>query len=280
MGTEHQLEAVQVDLADTGFTVVQGAVPVEMCVAVLDAIRDVLGIDIDDESTWGRIGADLDMVPLWGHQSQWTIRQLPLLHEIWSAIWGRQDLWADINSCRITPPWTPDRADALPIHFDVDPHDASLQWFPGLVALTDAPAGHGGFRCVPSLYRDRDRWPTTWPAAGAYQPVLGPDDEIVEVPLRRGDLLIWDSHLPHGTVRNLGPAPRAVFYLQVHPPGTEAERAERLADIARGAAPPWVRWKPRHDRLDPHDVELTELGSRLMGTAPWPPATRVPEAPT
>ena len=263
---EAVLDNVRESLAAQGYAVVAGAVPAPMCEAVLTALVDVLGIDIDDEATWGRIGTDLDMVPMWGHQSQWEIRQLPLLHRVWSALWERTDLWADINSCRITPPWQPGNADALPIHFDVDPHDATLQWFPGLVALSDTPAGHGGFRCVPSLYRDRERWPTTWPAPGEFQPPLDSSDQIVEVPMRMGDLLIWDSHLPHGTVRNCGTRPRAVLYLQQHPPGTDAELAERLREVTTGAAPQWVRWKPGHDRLDHHPLTLTEFGSRLLGT--------------
>ena len=256
-------------LRDNGFVVLRGAVQSERCDAVVEALVDVLGISLDDPSTWDRISPSLDMVPMWGHQSQWEIRQLPNLYEAWSTIWDRSDLWVDVNSCRVTPPWSPSRADALPIHFDVDPHDVAQQWYPGLVALTDAPADHGGFRGVPSLFRDRHRWPTTWPVAGELQPALCDDDEIVEVQLSKGDVLIWDSHLPHGTVRNNGPSPRAVFYVQMHPPGGPADLEERLADVEAGRAPPWVRWKVGHDRIDRHDIELSALGQRLLGVEPW-----------
>jgi ectoine hydroxylase-related dioxygenase (phytanoyl-CoA dioxygenase family) len=95
------------------------------------------------------------------------------------------------------------------------------------------------------------------------------DLEIVEVPLSKGDLLIWDSHLPHGTVRNHGRSPRAVMYVQQHPPGTDDDLRSRLEDFAAGACPPWFRWKPGHDRLDPQQVHLSDLGQRLLGTRPW-----------
>jgi hypothetical protein len=261
-------ERMIASLGDDGYVVLPRAVPDEMCLAVVAAIDQVLGIRLDNASTWGRIGSELDQVPMWGHQSQWDIRQLPNLYAAWSRIWGRDDLWVDVNSCRVTPPWLEDIADALPIHFDVDPHDSSEQWFPGLVALTDAAIGGGGFCCVPSLFRDPHRWPTSWPEPGRYQPQIGTDDQIVEIPLERGDVLIWDSHLPHGTVRNIGTAARAVFYLQLHPSGTNAELVERLADIESGRAPPWVRGKPGHDRLDRHHVTLSHLGQRLLGGAP------------
>lgn len=51
----------------------------------------------------------------------------------------------------VTPPWSDAITEALAIHFDVDPHDSSQQWFPGLIALTGAAAGHGGFCCVLSV---------------------------------------------------------------------------------------------------------------------------------
>lgn len=256
-----------------GFVVVPGAVPEPYCDAVIEALVGVLGIQLDDPTTWDRISAEIDQVPMWGHPSQWAIRQLPRLHDVWSAIWGRAALWADVNSCRVTPPWRPGLADALPIHFDVDPHDTTQQWYPGLVALTDAPAGHGGFRCVPSLFRDPARWPTAWATAGEFRPTLDHSDEIVEVPLRRGDLLVWDSHLPHGTVRNSGISPRAVFYVQLHPLGDDADLTSRLADVEAGRAPPWVRWKPGHDRLDRHEFDLSPLGRRLLGVDRWPSAS-------
>lgn len=259
-------------LRTDGYAVLPQKVPVAMCDAVLDAIGDTLGIRADDPATWDRVSAEIDQVPMWNHPAQWAIRQLPELHELWAAIWERPDLWVDVNSCRFTPPTTAGRAEPLPLHFDVDPRDPAQQWYPAVVALTDAPAGHGGFRCVPSLFRDPGRWPTEWVETdhGTEYQVADPGDEIVEVPVRRGDLLIWDTHLPHGTVANRGSTPRAVFYLQMHPPGNEEQRLERVADVDAGRCPPWWRWKPGHDRLDRHeDMALTPLGERLLGRVRW-----------
>jgi Phytanoyl-CoA dioxygenase (PhyH) len=261
------IEALRLD----GLAVFRDAVPIAMCDAVIDAIASECGVQLDDPGTWSRISTEIDQVPLWAHQSQWDIRQLPLLYEIWSRIWDRAALWADMNSCRVTPPWREGIADALPIHFDVDPRDNTQQWSPGVVALTDAPEGHGGFCCVPTMFRDRSTWPSAWPISDRgveYRPDTDGYD-IVEVPMRKGDLLVFDSHLPHGTVRNHGSTPRASFYVQLHPCGTETERVNRLADVREGRCPSWWRWKPGHDRLDPAEPALTELGRRLLGSTPW-----------
>lgn len=92
---------------------------------------------------------------------------------------------------------------------------------------------------------------------------------IIEVLLARGDLLVFDSRLPHGTVRNDSAAPRAAFYVQLHPQGDPAQRAQCLDDLKAGRCPPWWRWKPGHDRLDPHEIDLNPLGRRLAGLDVW-----------
>ena len=261
------------DLRLQGFTVVEGAVPDRLCDGVLDAMREAVGLEVYDPSTWGRVSAEIDQVPLWSSQAQWEVRQLPQLHALWSSIRGRSDLWASLNTCRFTPPWREGLADALAIHFDMDPHDQTQQWFPGIVALNDAGVGEGGFCCVPSLFADPQRWSHDWPTmpwGTEYRPVIDQAvDPIIEVPLRKGDLLIFDSHLPHGSVRNTSTRPRVVFNLELHPLGTDEELVERLADIEAGRCPPWFRWKPGHDRLDPQMLKLTALGERLLGSRSW-----------
>ena len=259
------------DLRRDGFAVFANAVPKRQCEAVLEAIASVCRVDVDDPTTWKNISTEIDQVPLWNHQALWDIRQLPLLYDIWSRIWGRSDLWTDLNSCRVTPPIGRGGAQPLPIHLDVDPRDTSVRWFPGIVALTDARAEEGGFCCAPSMIDDSSTWPDQWPTS-KYGVEYRPDTtghETIEVPLQQGDLLIFDSRLPHGTVPNTGSEPRAVFYVQQHPAGTEPERRARVADLEAGLCPPWWRWKPGHDQPQTCDPVLTELGSRLYGKATW-----------
>ena len=212
---------------------------------------------------------EIEEVPLRGHQSQWDIRQLrDLLCDLerrlgYGPSLGRSD------TCRFTPPWREGRAEPLPLHWDVDPHDRDVLWYQGILALTDAPTGAGGFRCAPSVMVNRDRWPTSWTTAGwgeEYRPVGVADDEVVEIPLGVGDLLVFDSHLPHGTVRNTASSPRVAFALQMFPEGSPAEADANIADHLAGIAPPWWRWKPGHDRVEPAPpAMLTDHGWRLLG---------------
>ena len=273
MSIEIEARAVRAGLINDGYIVFRGAVPVALCEAVLEAIGTELGIRIGDPQSWDRVSSEIEEVPLRGHQSQWDIRQLPDLYAIWSTVWGTERLWVDRNACRFTPPWSDGRAEPLPLHWDVDPHDRDVLWYQGILALTDAPAGAGGFRCAPSVMHNRDRWPTTWQRSRhgvEYRPVGVTDEEVVEIPLGVGDLLVFDSHLPHGTVRNVSSSPRVAFVLQMFPEGSRAEAEANVADHLAGVAPPWWRWKPGHDRVEPGPpATLTGHGERLIGMSPY-----------
>ena len=151
-------------------------------------------------------------------------------------------------------------------------HDASV--VSGHPDANRADVGEGGFCCAPRIMANRDRWPTTWPVeqwGTEYRPdgIVRAGD-LVEVPLRVGDLLVMDSHLPHGTVRNDGDTPRAVFYLQLFPAGTPEEAATRIEEHEAGIAPEWWRWKPGHDRAEAAPAAtLTTHGRRLLGYETW-----------
>jgi hypothetical protein len=118
---ELDASAIRTALFNDGYVVIREVVPKEMCEAVLEAFRTELEIWMGDPASWDRVSIEIDQVPLWGHQSQWDIRQLPEVHRVWTMVWGTQKLWADRNSCRFTPPFRPGRAGPLRLHWDVDP---------------------------------------------------------------------------------------------------------------------------------------------------------------
>jgi len=66
--------------------------------------------------------------------------------------------------------------------------------YQGMLFLTDAARGEGSFECVPSIFQDLDRY------------VAGHD--VVEVPARAGDLVVWNARLPHQGGRNGGGRPQ------------------------------------------------------------------------
>jgi hypothetical protein len=142
------------------------------------------------------------------------------------------------------------------------------------VALTDAAVGQGGgFRCVPSLYRERGRWPKA--------PVIDADGDetwladtqghqIEAVSAQTGDLIIWDYRLPHGNSRNNSAPPRSAFYVSMYPTSDDRLRRAAIESWKTGHCVPWWRNRPGYDRVEPSPpAALTNLGRRLIGPDGW-----------
>ena len=267
-------------LRRVGWMRIEGAVPVRLCKRLVEALEVELDVPVHDRSRWHEYGGEpRDFVPIWGHQAQWDIRQHPDLHRIWAALCETDRRGVSLDSCRFTPPWQPGFAEPYGIHWDHDPGDAGKRMFQGVVALTDTAADQGGFRCVPSLFHDSAAWPRA--------PIIDRDGdenwladteghEIVHVAAQTGDLIVWDSRLPHGNSKNGSSKPRIAFYVMMGP--FSADGALRQAQIdswLMGRCVPWWRNRPDYDRIEPWPpATLTELGRRLLGLDDWPPVRR------
>lgn len=266
---------VAVDIAHYekhGWVRAPGAVPVKYCQRVADAMEREAGVPVHDPSRWGEYGGPMrDLVPLWGHQAQWDIRQHPNLRAIWSALWRFQALWVSLDSCRFTPPWKPGHAEPCAIHWDHNPHDAAIGYIQGVLALTDTAADQGGFRCVPSLHQDRSAWPTNADGEGDWVADMN-GREIIHVPAAAGDLILWNSRLAHSNSKNLSAQPRLAFYVSMYPARAKdmALRDACIESWRSGRCVSW--WRDRHgyDRVEPWaSASLTTLGRRLLGLDPW-----------
>jgi hypothetical protein len=257
-----------------GWTRIEGAVPVPLCERLVEILEAEMNVPVHDQSRWHEHGGEpRDFVPIWGHQTQWDIRQHPDFHRIWATLWKTDRLGVSLDSCRFTPPWNPGFPEPYGIHWDYDPSDAEKRVFQGVVALTDTAANQGGFRCVPSLYHDRDAWSRT-PRLDQDGPKNWLADteghEIVHVPARAGDLILWDSRLPHGNSRNGSSEPRIAFYVMMSPP-VEALRQANVDSWRTGRCVPWWRNRPGYDRVEPWPpAALTQLGRCLLGLDDWP----------
>jgi hypothetical protein len=256
-------------LETSGWTRVRGAVPAELCERLVRAMADDLGVPVDDPSSWQRWGATgFGVVPMWGHQAQWDIRQLPDLHRLWADAWGTERLWVSLDKCRFHPPGMA----GMQVHWDHNPHDPSSRRIQGVLALTDTHAEQGSFRCVPSLFADPAAWPTA-PIRQRWAEEWVPDVsglEIVHVPARAGDLIMWDYRLPHSNSTNRSDRPRIAFYVEMLTPQDEGERARRVEIWRTGDCRSlWSSRKYRHEVEPWPPARLTPLGERLLGLTPW-----------
>ncbi len=267
------LSAGEIEFYDrNGYVVVRNAVPKENIDAVVDAIWEFLEMDPDLPDTWyPEPPRATSMTEMYHRQAMWDNRQAPRVHEAFADVIGSDRLWVSIDRVSMNPPvrageWERE----LGLHWDMSldrPLRAGVQ---GVLYLSDAEAGCGGFECVPGFHRRVDEWLNALPDG------VDPTDEIRRtqegeaVPGRVGDLVVWTTLLPHGHGMNTGTTPRLAQYIAMSPANdaNEAARSHRV----RG-------WRERLTGLPQQEfgrehregatAELTPLGRKLLGLDDW-----------
>jgi len=262
-------------LTRDGYAVLSGLVPDRLLKAARDVICSFVGADLDRPETWYRHEPLVwSVVPVHHAQAFWDVRQWPALHDTFAEIWGTEKLWVTMDRGIFKVPESeghPDHVDESVLHWDSDLRAASATTYQGMLFLTDAASGEGSFECVPSIFRDLDRYLHEHPGPVLDVPVDVAGHGVVEVPARAGDLVIWDGRLPHQGGRNRGARPRVSLAVSMHPEGTDADRQERIECWKRKRAPAWWRgWKGQIDPEPGERAELTSLGRRLVGIDRWP----------
>jgi len=269
---------------ENGYVIVPNAVPPENLAAVRRLLWEFQEMNSADPATWYRNPErPMEMVELRGsgmvevynHQALWNNRQHPRVYDAFVDIWGTEKLWVSIDRANLNPPnRTPGEFPGF-IHWDIDtslkPLPANVQ---GVLALNDATVEMGGFQCVPALYRSFAEWVKTQPAdRDPYQPDITGFD-IVKIPARAGDLLIWNSLLPHGIRPNQSDQPRLAQYISMMPAQKDNAqlRAWRVASWRDRVAPQGYAFPgdPRKWEQTKYErATLTELGEKLLGLRDW-----------
>jgi hypothetical protein len=268
-----------------GYVIVPDAVSPAQVERLKSLLWEFLEMDACEPATWNR--SDLranqmtelnnsGMVEIYNHQYLWDNRQCAKVYNAFVDIWDREDLWVTIDRANLN---TPNRAlrrfDGF-IHWDADtsavPLPTNVQ---GVLALSGTDSEVGGFQCVPELFRTLEQWiPTQPPDRNPFQPDTTGFD-IRFVPMKSGDLLIFNTLLAHGIKPNHSvDRARLAQYISMYPADENNEevrqqriRSWREREPPRGFAFPgdprdWE--KSRYERAN-----LTELGERLLGLKPW-----------
>ncbi len=258
-------------LAREGWVVVPGVAPEPLLAAARRAIADFLGVDPERPEAWAPAEPlEWSVVPLHHPQAFWDLRQLPSVHAAFAEVRGTEALWVSMDRAIYKLPSSAGHPDESRLHWDLDPR--ALRWpsFQGMVFLTDTGLDQGPFECVPGLYRELPAWLAAHPGFDLEAPLDLHGHEVVRVPARAGDLVIWDSRLPHHGGPNTGRAPRMSVPIALWPEGDEAERAERITCWSDKRAP--AGWRGARGLRDPEPgppAELTPLGRKLVGLEPW-----------
>ncbi len=257
-----------------GYMVIENAVPIELCDAVVDAIFAFLEMDPSDPNDWYRAphkpGAG--MVEMYHHQAMWNVYQHPPIHQIYSEVYGTERIWVHQDRVNMKPPkhpgypewdhkgmyhWDADTS-KLPVHFSTQ----------GVLFLQDTADNQGSFICWPGAHKSLIDKENPW------VPELSVD-KFIQVPAKAGSLLIWHIALPHGNGRNTSDKPRLAQYMNYYRapnPMNEERRRERITlwrerrALGHGPYPGDPRgWEAKNYG----SPELTPLGRKLLGLDLW-----------
>lgn len=242
--------------------------------------------DPNDEKTWytpPRAEMEMKelvgtgMVEVYNHQMLWNNRQEPKIYQAFTDIWGTHKLWVTIDRANLNFPIKEGHGSKGFIHWDYDP-ETKPQNVQGFVALSDQlDENVGGFQCIPWLYRNYDTWKTNQPEdRNHFMPdITGIEDKLVKVGLQKGDLLIFNSLLPHGIRANLsGNRVRIAQYISMMPAQEDNEslRQWRINSWEKRIAPEGYAFPgdPRNwEQIKYETAILSNLGKKLLGLDTW-----------
>ncbi len=262
-------------LLEQGWLVIPNVVPRALCERAAAAICAFINVDLDDRESWRRyVKQGHGIVAMHHHQALWDVRQLPVLHQIFSAIYAETKLWVSLDRGSFKAPQAMHeddfRMDA--VHWDGDPRLPNTLAVQGLIYLTDTPAERGAFAMVPALYRSLDTWVAAGPSdAEVRQPDVS-TYPLIPVGAEQGSLVIWHRRMPHTSLANVSSEPRLVQYVTMTPAGAEDARATQARLCLEKRPPAWAVRQKVPGQLDPEPgpaVQFTALGRRLAGIDAW-----------
>lgn len=267
-----------------GYIVIRQAVPKDQAEATARFLWEFEEKDPDNSESWYappraemkmKELTNTGMVEVYNHQHLWNNRMTQRVYDAFVDIWGTEKLWVTIDRANLNFPVRQGFEQSGFIHWDYDPETKPVN-VQGVLALADqTDENMGGFQCVPELFRTYDTWKQSQPAdRNRFQPDVSGFD-LVKVKMEAGDLLIFNSLLPHGIrVNRSGHKVRIAQYVSMMPAeeNNEPLRQWRIRSWRDRIAPEGYAFPgdPRNwEQTRYGTAELTGLGKKLLGLDNW-----------
>ena len=271
---------------EKGYIVIKNAIPKEQATATADFLWEFEEKHPHDPNTWYTTPraemkmkelAGTGMVEVYNHQQLWNNRQTKRVYDAFVDVWGTEKLWVTIDRANLNFPIKKGFEYKGFIHWDYDP-ETKPQNVQGVIALSDqTDLDMGGFQCIPWLFQNYDTWKLTQAKdRNRFQPdITGLEDKIEKVAMEAGDLLIFNSLLPHGIRPNRSNNKvRIAQYISMMPAEEDnaALKAWRINSWKNRVAPEGYAFPgdPRNwEQTKYSTAALSPLGEKLLGLNSW-----------
>jgi len=224
-------------------------------------------------------------------------RTHPNLYSVFCEIFKRKDLWTSIDCWGVMrgtknltfiegnkESYLAERDDwrwSLRLHWDYNPWQLE-EWstaehpslYQGLVALIGCPVAVGGFQTVPCFTNYLPKWtkdnislkPDDLRGSFKVPPGDPIQQYIQKIPLRKGELVVWDSRQAHSNYPNYSDKMRLYQFLRVLPATEQSEEKDSHAPLR-------VIEQYKNDTFVPCIPStfdyLSPLGKKLIGLKKW-----------
>ncbi|MGB0392839.1 MAG: phytanoyl-CoA dioxygenase family protein [Flavobacteriaceae bacterium] len=271
---------------EKGYIVIKNAIPKEQATATADFLWEFEEKHPHDPNTWYTPAraemkmkelAGTGMVEVYNHQQLWNNRQTQRVYDAFVDVWGTEKLWVTIDRANLNFPIKKGFEYKGFIHWDYDP-ETKPQNVQGVIALSDqTDLDMGGFQCIPWLFQNYDTWKLTQAKdRNHFQPdITGLEDKIEKVAMEAGDLLIFNSLLPHGIRPNRSNNKvRIAQYISMMPAEEDNAvlKAWRINSWKNRVAPEGYAFPgdPRNwEQTKYSTAALSSLGEKLLGLNSW-----------
>jgi hypothetical protein len=241
---------------------------------ILNTLDEAVSTTIaDPPRPWRPQPAPTGMIDVFHHPAQWQMRQHPALVDRLREAVGTDDIWMSVDRLGSKAPSGDSGATSFFLHWDTEPSWApaarqrGLRAVQGLLYLSDVSIDDGPFWChLPFNDSDvRDDHLRRHPLVETpYGPLLEHFTEPLRLTGRRGDLVLWDYHVAHGSAPHTGTTPRRCAYVTARPAGDDDERLRLVRQVRSAAPPDWFPGPPDGER--PFE-DWTTLGRQVAGLA-------------
>ena len=271
---------------EKGYIVIKNAIPKEQATVTADFLWEFEDKHPHDPNTWYtppraemkmKELAGTGMLEVYNHQQLWNNRQTQRVYDSFVDVWGTEKLWVTIDRANLNFPIKKGFKYKGFIHWDYDP-ETKPQNVQGVIALSDqTDLDMGGFQCIPWLFQNYDTWKLTQAQdRNRFKPdITGLEDKIEKVAMEAGDLLIFNSLLPHGIRPNRSNNKvRIAQYISMMPAEEDnaALKAWRINSWKNRVAPEGYAFPgdPRNwEQTKYSTAALSPLGEKLLGLNSW-----------
>ena len=269
-----------------GYIVIKNAIPKKQAEDTANFLWKFEEKNPKDVSTWYsepraemqmKELAGTGMVEVYNNQYLWDNRQTQKVYDAFVDIWGTEKLWVTIDRANLNFPIRKGFEYKGFIHWDYDP-ETKPQNVQGVIALSDqTDVNMGGFQCIPWLFQNYDSWKLSQPEdRNRFQPdISGIENKIERVAMEAGDLLIFNSLLPHGIRPNLSKDKvRIAQYISMMPAEEDNKLLKqwRINSWKNRIAPEGYAFPgdPRNWEQKKYETaKLSLLGEKLLGITSW-----------